>query len=101
MFASVIKMCLQMLSNEHIMITKVNFRGGENMIVKPKIPDFINIRIKKGFTQRKLARETGLSSAFISHLEQEKRNIGPESASKICSVLGVEFDDIFIIDNVC
>ena len=67
------------------------------MIIKPKLPAFIYIRIVKGFTQRRLARETGLSSAFISQFENALRNIGPEAANRICICLGVEFGELFEI----
>jgi transcriptional regulator with XRE-family HTH domain len=58
-------------------------------------PDYARTRIKKGFSQRELARQTGLSSSFLIQFENGKRNIGPEAASKICQVLGVEFEEIF------
>ena len=65
------------------------------MIIRAKIPEFTRTRIKQGYSQRQLARETGLSSPFLSQLENRKRNIGPDAAKKICSALGVEFESVF------
>lgn len=65
------------------------------MIIRAKLPEFTLARIKYGCSQRQLARETGLSSAFLSQLENHKRNIRPDAAKKLCTVLGVEFESIF------
>lgn len=55
------------------------------------------LRMKKGLSQRKLARLTGLSVGCISQIETGKRNPTPATAQKICQALEVEFDSIFEI----
>ncbi|KEO82427.1 helix-turn-helix domain-containing protein [Tumebacillus flagellatus] len=69
------------------------------MIIKAKDPEFANARIRAGFSQRKLAREAGLSSPFISQLENGNRNVGPEAAKKICEALNVSFEKIFVLEK--
>ncbi|PWK13114.1 helix-turn-helix domain-containing protein [Tumebacillus permanentifrigoris] len=69
------------------------------MIIKAKQPEFTHARIHAGFSQRKLARESGLSSPFISQLESGLRNAGPEAAKKICTALEVPFEKIFLLEN--
>lgn len=69
------------------------------MIIKAKYPEFANARIRAGFSQRKLARESGLSSPFISQLENGNRNVGPEAAKKICEALQVPFEKIFDLEK--
>ena len=70
------------------------------MTIQPKIPDLSLARMKKGFSQRRLALVASLSSAFISQLESGQRSVGPESAKKICEALEVELEDIFFVEGV-
>ncbi|KEO84914.1 helix-turn-helix domain-containing protein [Tumebacillus flagellatus] len=65
------------------------------MQIQSKYPAFIQRRIRAGFSQRRLAHESGLSSPFISQVENGNRNIGPEAAKAICEVLKCGFDEIF------
>ncbi|PWK07045.1 tetratricopeptide repeat protein [Tumebacillus permanentifrigoris] len=58
-------------------------------------PELVNVRVLAGFSQRDLARKTGLSSPFLSQLEKGIRNAGPHSAKKICDTLEVDFEDVF------
>lgn len=67
------------------------------MQIKAKIPELAQKRIISGYSQRELVRKTELSSPFISQLENGKRNPGPDVANRICSTLGVEFEEIFEI----
>ncbi|MBL0386809.1 helix-turn-helix transcriptional regulator [Tumebacillus sp. ITR2] len=69
------------------------------MIIKARYPDFANARIRAGFSQRKLARVAGLSSPFISQLENGNRNVGPEAAKKICDALQIPFEKIFVLEK--
>lgn len=72
------------------------------MIVTIKIKDpkeFKILMIKKGFTQRGLARAAEISDTTVCHLLSDKRGCSPEIAAKIYTALGVEFDDIFFIDD--
>ncbi|MEZ2661262.1 helix-turn-helix domain-containing protein [Aneurinibacillus aneurinilyticus] len=57
-------------------------------------------RIKKGFSQRKLAKQINRAVSYISQLESGKRNPSPESAKEICDVLETEFEELFYIQNV-
>lgn len=51
-------------------------------------------RRKKGLTQRELARETGLSVSFISHIENNISNPSDDSLNKIADILDVEINDL-------
>lgn len=50
------------------------------------------IRNRRGWTQKKLADEAGLSATFISEVENDKRNIGYESLLRISETLGASLD---------
>lgn len=50
------------------------------------------LRERKGWTQKKLAEETGLSTTFISEVENDKRNVGTESLLQIAEALGASMD---------
>jgi transcriptional regulator with XRE-family HTH domain len=62
-------------------------------------PKFVETRIKAGYSLRSLARESGRSSSFLPQFENGLRNVGPQSAKKICSVLNAKFDELFIIER--
>lgn len=47
------------------------------------------LRIQKGITQRELADKTGLSTTFISHLENKVSNPSKDTEYKIAKALGV------------
>jgi putative transcriptional regulator len=80
------------------MFTEAN--GRRKDMIKTKIDALIDIRIKKGFSQRELARKTGLSCSFISQIEKKNRNVSPSTAKKICDALEVDFEDIFFTKSV-
>ncbi len=46
-------------------------------------------RLKKGFSQRELARKSGLSSAYMCQLEKGNRDIGVSKLIKISQALEV------------
>lgn len=50
------------------------------------------LRERKGWTQRKLAQETGLSSTFLSEIENDKRNVGTENLLQLAEALGTSMD---------
>lgn len=50
------------------------------------------LRERKGWTQKKLAEETGLSVTFISEIENDKRNVGTESLLQLADSLGTSID---------
>ncbi|AUM66354.1 helix-turn-helix transcriptional regulator [Brevibacillus laterosporus] len=68
------------------------------MKIKVKVHDFAQARIKKGFSQRGLAREINKAVSYISLLESGNRNPSPQVAKEICETLEVQFEVIFFID---
>ncbi|MBP2635004.1 MAG: hypothetical protein H6Q72_911 [Firmicutes bacterium] len=56
------------------------------------------IMLKKGFTQRSLAKKSIVSDTTINHLINGKRNVSAPIAQKIISSLECEFDDIFFVE---
>lgn len=53
--------------------------------------------IKQGYTQSKLAKETGISQSYIVMILSGKRSMLPPTAKKIYEALNCKFDDIFTI----
>ena len=70
------------------------------MIIRVNREELVKNRIMSGFSQRSLAREIGISGAYLSQIENGDRNPGPGVAKKIAEALGVNYSDIFFIDNV-
>lgn len=56
-------------------------------------------RITKGLSIRKLAETAKLNAVTIQKIETQNSRPNPSTAHKICTALGVEFDDIFQIAN--
>lgn len=56
-------------------------------------------RIKAGLYQRDLAQQVGITSNALSQIETGHKSTTGKTASAICSVLGVHFDEIFIIEQ--
>jgi transcriptional regulator with XRE-family HTH domain len=52
------------------------------------------IRQKKGWSQEKLAFETGLHRAYIGHIERGEKNIGLINLEKISKALGVKLFEL-------
>ena len=75
------------------MSTKVDMEGGDKMLKnRLKI-----CREKCGITQTELAKQTGLSRATISKIENnEEVNVNTQTIAKISDVLGVKPSDIFL-----
>lgn len=65
------------------------------IIAKPDV--FIKARILKGFSQRDLAKLTGLSHSYISLLERSIKSVSPSTAKRISLLLGKEIEDLFTI----
>ena len=70
------------------------------MVIKVKVKEFVEARIKNGFSQRGLARKTGMSAVTISQIENGDRRPSPATAKKICEALNVSFNDIFFTQGV-
>ncbi|RTE03081.1 XRE family transcriptional regulator [Paenibacillus whitsoniae] len=67
------------------------------MKIAAKPEAFIKARITKGFSQRELARHSGVSHAYISLLERRKKNVGPFTAKKLSELLDKEIEELFEI----
>lgn len=48
------------------------------MIIRVNREELVKNRIMSGFSQRSLAREIGISGAYLSQIENGDRNPGPE-----------------------
>jgi putative transcriptional regulator len=60
---------------------------------------FIRARIIKGYSQRELARHSGLSHAFISLLERSVKPVGPGTAKKLSDLLDMNMEELFNIER--
>lgn len=54
-------------------------------------------RIKKGYSQRELAKMAGVSSLTVNYLEQNKCIPRPATISKICLALDLDITEIYCI----
>lgn len=86
-----------------IMFTKVSRKeeiklANRTVIVKD-IDLLIEKIVEKGFSYRQLAKKVGISQTTISLILKGERNPSPETAVKICEVLGCQFSNIFFINN--
>ncbi|NQX61605.1 helix-turn-helix transcriptional regulator [Paenibacillus qinlingensis] len=68
------------------------------MQIKAKTDAFIKARVKKGYSQRELARHSGLSHAYISLLERSIKSVGPSTAKRLSEVLEMELEELFQIN---
>jgi putative transcriptional regulator len=59
---------------------------------------FIRARIVSGYSQRDLAKRSGLSHAYISLLERSVKPVGPATAKKLSDLLGKEIEELFKIE---
>ena len=53
-----------------------------------------SFRKLKGYTQNELAEALGVSIAILGSLERGTRKLDKKMLSKICSVLGIEPDEL-------
>ncbi|OCT12739.1 transcriptional regulator [Paenibacillus pectinilyticus] len=68
------------------------------MKIMAKTDEFIKARVTKGYSQRELARHSGLSHAYISLLERSIKSVGPSTAKRLSEVLEKELEEIFNIN---
>lgn len=54
-------------------------------------------RIKAGFTLEMVGQAAGMTRQGVSQVERGKNGIMADKAAIICNLLGVGFDDVFII----
>lgn len=57
------------------------------------------IRISKGLSQYELAKKLGISQQRLSNYEKGKRKLPVELAIKICRILNVTLEDIYIAES--
>ncbi len=58
------------------------------------VKEFQKARIKKGYSQRELARQAGVSSLTVNYLEQNKSIPRPATLSKLCTALDLDITEI-------
>lgn len=63
-----------------------------------KTDAFIKARVTKGYSQRELARHSGVSHAYISLLERSIKSVGPSTAKRLSDVLEMELEELFHIN---
>lgn len=68
------------------------------MKIRAKTNAIVRARIVKGFTQRDLARLSGLSFAYISLLERAVKPVGPSTAKKLSELLEQPMEELFSIE---
>jgi putative transcriptional regulator len=59
---------------------------------------FTRSRIMKGWSQRELARRSGLSHAYISMMERTVKSVGPGVAKRLSDVLEKPMEELFRIE---
>jgi transcriptional regulator with XRE-family HTH domain len=58
------------------------------------ITEIQKARLKKGYSQRELARKAGVSTLAVNYMEQQKTVPRPKTLQKICSSLDLSITDI-------
>ncbi|MCY9694750.1 helix-turn-helix domain-containing protein [Paenibacillus alginolyticus] len=69
-----------------------------NIKILAKTDVFIKARVIKGYSQRELAKHSGLSHAYISLLERSIKSVGPSTAKKLCDLLEKDLEELFLIE---
>ena len=59
-----------------------------------------NMRVKKGFTQEKLAELIGVSQRTLSGIEIGENFLTAETLEKIIKVLGTSLDEMFKVEHL-
>lgn len=53
----------------------------------------------RGISQNELARRAGITGAYLSQLVNRRRNPSFETMQRLLGVLGIPFNDIFVIER--
>ncbi|MCY9664193.1 helix-turn-helix transcriptional regulator [Paenibacillus alginolyticus] len=69
-----------------------------NIKILAKTDVFIKARVIKGYSQRELAKHSGLSHAYISLLERSIKSVGPSTAKKLSDLLEKDLEELFLIE---
>ena len=68
--------------------------------LKTRVDRINELLYRKGLTKRALAKEANIGEVTVFQVCKGKRVPGPRIAKKIVDALGVEFDDLFVIEKV-
>ncbi|WP_261301820.1 helix-turn-helix domain-containing protein [Paenibacillus andongensis] len=69
-----------------------------NIKILARTDVFIKARVIKGYSQRELAKHSGLSHAYISLLERSIKSVGPSTAKKLSDLLEKDLEELFLIE---
>ena len=58
------------------------------------IEEIQKARLKKGYSQRELAKKAGVSCLAVNYMEQQKSNPRPNTLQKICIALDLDITEI-------
>lgn len=58
---------------------------------------FVEARIRKGLSQTELGTRASITSGYVSQIENGLYSPSPKVAKVLAKVLGVDFDEIFLI----
>lgn len=64
------------------------------MKLQVNVKELQKARIQKGYSQRELARQAGISSLAVNYLEQNKSVPRPATLRKICIALDLDITEI-------
>ena len=53
------------------------------------------LRLSKGYTQKELASKIGVTTRYISDIEQDRSNASYDVLIKICNLFKVSLDELF------
>lgn len=71
--------------------------GGDLMKASVNVKAIQIARIKKGYSQRELAKIAGVSSLTVNYLEQNKSIPRPATINKICLALDLDVTEVYCI----
>lgn len=72
------------------------------MRIKLKDPiEFKKTLIVNGFSQTELAKSIEVTPVYMHQIVKQDRYPSAKIAKKISTLLGMEFEDIFFIDDAC
>lgn len=68
-------------------------------IILKDVDAFKLLLLQNGYTQRSYGRAIGISGPYAHQISNGTRNPGPKIAKDTSKLLGVEFDDIFFVED--
>lgn len=64
------------------------------MTTSVDVKEIQKARLRKGYSQRELARMAGVSSIAVNYLEHQKSVPRPSTLKKICTVLDLDITEV-------